>query len=116
MTAQAASAEPARVFFDWNKSEISRDGEQALASVVAGFAASPGTIMVSGYSDRSGPAAANRAASLRRAMIVADYLVQRGIPKSRMRIVGHGEGHALVPTEDGVREVQNRRVDVRLSR
>lgn len=99
------------VFFDWGKSEVSRDAAATLDALAAANGDAP--ILITGHSDRSGSAAHNRRASLERARIVADYLAGKGVPRSAMTVTGVGEDQPLIPTEDGVREVQNRRVEIR---
>jgi outer membrane protein OmpA-like peptidoglycan-associated protein len=39
-------------------------------------------------------------------------LVRNGVPPQAITIQGFGETHLLVPTGDGVREPQNRRVEI----
>jgi OmpA-OmpF porin, OOP family len=68
--------------------------------------------VIAGHADRSGPEAYNQALSERRAQSVAQALGQRGIPTSTMRVQGHGEADPRVRTADGVREPQNRRVEI----
>ena len=99
------------VFFDWGESEISRDAAATLDAFAAANGDAP--ILVTGHSDRSGPASANQRSSLERARMVADYLAGKGIPRSAMTVTGAGEEQPLIATEDGVREVQNRRVEIR---
>jgi outer membrane protein OmpA-like peptidoglycan-associated protein len=50
--------------------------------------------------------------SLRRANAVKNALVREGIPPDQIAVVGRGESQNLVPTQDGVREAQNRRVEI----
>jgi outer membrane protein OmpA-like peptidoglycan-associated protein len=52
------------------------------------------------------------ALSLRRANAVKEQLVREGIPVEQIVVVGRGETQPLVPTPDGVRESQNRRVEI----
>jgi outer membrane protein OmpA-like peptidoglycan-associated protein len=52
------------------------------------------------------------ALSLRRANAVKDSLVREGVPASAITVIGRGESNPLVPTGDGVREPQNRRVEI----
>ncbi|HET9355554.1 MAG TPA: OmpA family protein [Sphingomicrobium sp.] len=101
------------VFFDWGKSEVSRDSAATLDAFAAAHAADSRQISITGHSDRSGSSAYNRRASLERARIVADYLAGKGIARSRISVAGVGEDAPLIATEDGVREVQNRRVEIR---
>ena len=69
-------------------------------------------IGVTGHTDRAGSDAYNMALSLRRANAVKDQLVREGIPAAGITVVGRGESQPLVPTADGVREPQNRRVEI----
>src|SRR4030095_3750919 len=54
----------------------------------------------------------NMALSLRRANAVKDALVKLGVPAAAITTVGRGEAGLLVQTGDGVREPQNRRVEI----
>ena len=111
--AQEASAPPApvMVFFDWGKPDLRGDDQAALDQVATAFRSRPSAhLRIAGHTDRSGGAAANRAAGLRRARTVRAELERRGIPRNAMSVASFGEDRPLVPTEDGVREVQNRRV------
>jgi outer membrane protein OmpA-like peptidoglycan-associated protein len=106
-----APAGTVMVFFDWGKPDIRKDDQAVLDQVAVTHRARPSAhLRLAGHSDRSGSAAANRAAALKRAQIVRSELERRGIPRNAMTIASFGEDQPLVPTEDGVREVQNRRV------
>jgi hypothetical protein len=52
------------------------------------------------------------ALSLRRASAVKNALVQQGVAPGAIDTVGKGETELLVQTGDGVREPQNRRVEI----
>src|SRR5882757_568930 len=69
-------------------------------------------ITATGHTDTSGPENYNMALSLRRANAVKDALVREGVPATAIAVVGRGEQGLLVPTPDGVREPQNRRVEI----
>ena len=43
---------------------------------------------------------------------VKDALVREGVPAQAITVIGRGEQGLLVPTADGVREPQNRRVEI----
>ncbi len=110
---RGSPGEPWRIFFDWSEPEVRGDYDAALAAAAAQVKATPGAeLRLDGHSDRSGPAGANMVASLRRADAVRGRLVALGVPAAAIRIVPYGEQRPLVATEDGVREVQNRRVDI----
>ena len=110
--AQPASA-PTYVFFDWGKGELSTDATAILDGVAAHYLAAPGSMLIDGHSDRSGPAGPNLIASRKRAGIARDYLAAHGIPVSAMQVRAYGEAAPIIATQDGVREVQNRRVEIR---
>ena len=69
-------------------------------------------VTATGHTDTSGPATYNMALSLRRANSVKDQLVRDGVPAQAIVVVGAGETKPLAPTGDGVREAQNRRVEI----
>ena len=110
--AQSASA-PTYIFFDWGKGELSTDATAILDGVAERYRAAPGPMLIDGHSDRSGPAGPNLASSRKRAEIARDYLAAHGIPASAMRVRAYGTAAPIIATEDGVREVQNRRVEIR---
>ena len=101
------------VFFDWGKSEVSRDSQGTLDKVAEDYRASPAPLVITGHSDRSGPAGVNLRSSRQRAQIVADYLAEKGVSRAAITVEGRGEADPIIATEDGVREVQNRRVEIR---
>lgn len=103
--------QPAMLFFDWGQGELRRDDSETLDKVADAWRARPSAhLRLTGHTDRSGSLWANRASGLKRAAKVRDELQERGVPRNRMTIVSFGEEQPLVATEDGVREVQNRRV------
>ena len=69
-------------------------------------------IQVTGYTDRSGSPGYNQRLSERRANNVAKALAAQGVPPAQMVVSGRGENDNRVPTADGVREPQNRRVEI----
>ena len=101
------------VFFDWDKSTITSEGMAIIQQAAAAFrAGGPVTIQVTGYADRSGSPGYNQRLSERRANNVANALTQAGVPRQQMAVSGRGENDNRVPTADGVREPQNRRVEI----
>lgn len=104
------------VFFDWGKQELSVDAKATLDRLADEFQQSGATrLELQSHSDRSGPASANVRMSRKRAEMVSDYLVSRGVSRSAIRIEAMGEADPLIATQDGVREIQNRRVELKFS-
>ena len=70
-------------------------------------------ITATGHTDTSGPEAYNMALSLRRANAVKDALVRDGVPAQAITVDRpRREGPAGARPRDGVREPQNRRVEI----
>ncbi len=108
-----ASSEPVIVFFAWDRPIIDRDAAAQLDTVAAAFKRSPNArVTLVGHADRSGPDAPNLRSARKRAEAVQAYLASRGVPGAAMSVLSHGERRPLIATADGVREPQNRRVEV----
>ena len=101
------------VFFGFNQSNLS-DEELATIKQVVGAVRESGSaaVHVIGHADRAGSIAYNKALSLRRARSVRAALVSEGVAAAAISIAGRGESEPMVPTADGVREAQNRRVHI----
>src|SRR3546814_17342026 len=68
--------------------------------------------MLAGHADRSGSATYNVGLSNRRNDAVRSYLTARGISDGSIGAQGFGETRPDVATADGVRNDQNRRVEI----
>jgi OmpA-OmpF porin, OOP family len=107
-----ASARTFLVFFDWSKADLTDRARQIIGEAASARGQGVTRIEVNGFTDRSGPADYNMRLSQRRADAVAAELVRRGVPRNEIVTRGFGEENNLVPTADGVREPQNRRVEI----
>lgn len=104
---------PYIVFFDFDKSDITPEAARILDSAASAYAnCGTAKVMLAGHTDRAGTPKYNLGLAQRRADTVRGYLGGRGIPEARMTTQSFGEGSPRVPTADGVREAQNRRVEV----
>jgi outer membrane protein OmpA-like peptidoglycan-associated protein len=109
----AATAPSFMVFFDWDRSDLSAQAQQTLQQVAAAYKQrGSARVVATGHADKSGPDNYNMALSLRRANTVKNALVRDGVPAAAISVVGKGESQPLVQTADGVREPQNRRVEI----
>ena len=101
------------VFFDWDRSNLSPQAVQVIGQAAAAFKTrGSARITATGHTDTSGPENYNMALSLRRANSVKNELVRQGVPADAIAVIGKGESSPLVATGDGVREPQNRRVEI----
>jgi outer membrane protein OmpA-like peptidoglycan-associated protein len=111
--AKVCTPGPYIVFFDWNKSDITPEAASILDNAISNYADCSNTkVVIAGYTDRSGSASYNVGLSQRRADTVRSYMAGKGIPDGAMTAQGFGESNPRVPTADGVRELQNRRVEI----
>jgi OmpA-OmpF porin, OOP family len=112
----APAPAPARsylVFFDWDKASLTERARSIIKEAADNSTHVQYTrLEVNGYTDTSGTPHYNQGLSLRRARAVAGELVRDGVPKNAISIQGFGETHLLVATGPGVREPQNRRVEI----
>jgi OOP family OmpA-OmpF porin len=101
------------VFFDWDRADLTARARQIVAEAAqASTHVQTTRIEVNGYTDLSGTAAYNQRLSVRRAQTVEAELVRDGVSQGEISIHGYGESNPLVPTAKGVREPQNRRVEI----
>jgi OmpA-OmpF porin, OOP family len=101
------------VFFDWDKYNITPEGQQIIALAAQQYKAGGSVrLQVTGYTDLSGSAGYNQRLSERRANAVANALAALGVARTDMVVTGRGMNDPRVPTAPGVREPQNRRVEI----
>jgi OOP family OmpA-OmpF porin len=113
---QPDQMEPERtvLYFDFDDAGVRQSELSKVRRVVqaAGEMEGESSFSVTGHADRAGPADYNQELSLRRAQSVRDVLTSRGIPADNISIAARGESEPAVPTADGVREQDNRRVEI----
>lgn len=101
------------VFFDWDRADLTSRAREIVAEAAqASTHVQTTRIEVNGYTDLSGTPAYNQKLSVRRAETVQSELVRDGVAPGEISIHGYGENNPLVPTAQGVREPQNRRVEI----
>jgi iron complex outermembrane receptor protein len=111
--APAPVAHSYMVFFDFNKSDLTPDAVKIVGQAAANAGPAKVTkIDVTGHTDTVGSDAYNMRLSRRRAESVAAELEKDGVPASEIAIFAKGKHDLLIPTKDGVKEPQNRRVQI----
>jgi outer membrane protein OmpA-like peptidoglycan-associated protein len=105
------------VFFDFNKSTLTPEAKRIIASAAAAYKKNGyASISVTGHTDTVGSDKYNLKLSQRRAEAVETELKKLGVGMKHITETGVGKEGLLVPTADGVREAQNRRAEIVLSK
>lgn len=111
----ASETGPFFVFFGFDSSAVDGDGAEILASVADVIREDNGArVTLTGHTDKAGASDYNKRLSRRRVEAVRDALVANGVPADRITVGPDGEGEPLIDTADGVREAQNRRVEIHI--
>ncbi len=101
------------VFFDFDSDVLNPLGERVLWQILDDWSRSVSTTLsLVGHTDSSGKADYNQALSERRVERVRSTLEAGNIAGPRMSTSARGEEDLAVPTDDGVREPRNRRVEI----
>ena len=109
----AAAPAPLVVYFDLGSTAIRNEDKAVLDHASRAFnEGKPIVMILTGTADRTGDAAVNLEISQLRAAAVLKGLIARGIPADRFQVLAKGETELPVPTNPGVAEVQNRRVEI----
>lgn len=119
MQAHELSTDALFSFARHDLSDILPDGREQLTEIAGKLkAAGSASIAVHGHTDRIGSTEDNQLLSQRRAMTVRQYLVENGVPASRITAQGWGESQPVKGCEDQERTAliaclaPNRRVEI----
>ena len=103
------------VLFDIEKATIKPESEEALDAIVEIMNEYSNTIFhIEGHTDSTGADDYNMDLSKRRAAAVRDYLVEHGIPATRLTSEGYGETRPIATNQTREGREQNRRVEISL--
>ena len=109
------SARLTLVLFKFDSDKIDVQAASTLDAMARwAHAADAASISVTGHTDRAGSERYNINLSLRRALASRAALVRLGLRPETISYSGAGEMFPRVPTEDGVREALNRRVELEI--
>jgi len=101
------------VYFDFDKSNIRDDAKAILKANAAEIEETQGVITIEGHCDERGSEEYNLALGERRANAVKQYLVNLGVPESRLRTLSYGEAKPAVQGHDESAWRWNRRAAFR---
>jgi len=103
------------VYFETGNDRLTPESEARLTETLASLKSLPAPeLIITGHTDSVGSININDQISAKRAEIIRNYLIEQGIPPTRIEAIGRGKRQLLVPTADGVPEARNRRVEIRL--
>lgn len=101
------------VFFDWDQAVLTDDAKAiVMAAAQASKQVPVKLVEATGHADRSGTDRYNLGLSKRRADAVKAELIRLGLNPGDIGVQFKGEREPLVQTADGIREPQNRRVEI----
>jgi peptidoglycan-associated lipoprotein len=111
-----ARSELQTVYFEFDRWELRDEARRALQSNAQQLQASPdwGVVTVMGHCDERGSEEYNLSLGERRAEAVKRYLVDLGIPSSRVRTASFGESRPAVRGEGEATWSRNRRAELSL--
>lgn len=112
---EASPLKPRRflLYFITGTDILTRESLSQLPEIIDSIRQYPAPeVSIIGHTDRVGTEQANAALALDRAEAMRVVLVQEGLDPDLIEVDSHGETNPVVPTEDGVAEPLNRRVEV----
>ena len=110
---QAVESTSTILYFPFDSDSLGDSAQAALKQLVHDvLAAGNVSVTINGHADRAGTEAYNLDLSERRAKFVQKALAQAGVPIKYLHYFAFGESDPAVPTEDGVQEPRNRRVEI----
>lgn len=101
------------ILFGFDSAELRPDAQENLTTLAQSLDEYPQTdVMVIGHTDSQGSDAYNQGLSERRAGSAADFLMDQGIPASRITTLGKGETEPVASNDTDAGRAQNRRVEI----
>ncbi len=96
--------------------DILTSGSKLLIDKIATLLKANDTVKIeiAGHTDSDGSKERNLKLSKRRAESVKEYLITQGIAKERLKAVGYGESHPLLPNTTQENRALNRRVEFKV--
>ena len=106
------------IFYDYDKAEIRSDAATELDKLVETLNDNPKiTIELSSHTDSRGKDAYNQTLSQKRAQSAVDYIISKGVDKSRITAKGYGETQPVIKNAKTEDEFQrNRRTEFKVTK
>lgn len=106
------------IFYDYDKADIRPDAAAELDKLVSTLNDNPKiTIELSSHTDSRGKDAYNQALSQKRAQSAVDYIISKGVDKSRITAKGYGETQPVLKNAKTEEDFQrNRRTEFKVTK
>jgi len=105
----------AGILFDFNSYSLRPDAIKVLDSVYSLLRDyNYKKVIVEGHTDNIGSDSYNLRLSKNRAQAVANYLIAKGVPRARIKIIGYGKKRPKYPNDTEEHRAKNRRVEIRI--
>jgi outer membrane protein OmpA-like peptidoglycan-associated protein len=103
------------IYFDTGRTDLRPESSKVLGELVDALTkASTLKVAIIGHTDSQGEDEFNKKLSEGRAQAVVDYLVKRGIDRSRLQAEGKGEAEPVSSNETAEGRQDNRRVEIKV--
>jgi outer membrane protein OmpA-like peptidoglycan-associated protein len=100
------------ILFDTDSYVLKEDSKFVLDQFIKFLKENPTVkVTIEGHTDDLGDAAHNRELSANRAKSAMDYIVGKGVDRTRLKSVGYGEDKPKVPNSSDANRALNRRTD-----
>jgi outer membrane protein OmpA-like peptidoglycan-associated protein len=104
------------VLFRSGSSDLLPMARRRLNEVAEALKKAENPLVIEGHTDSQGPEEFNEELSYQRAESVRDYLVERGVDSSRIRVEGRGEEQPIASNRSPEGRANNRRVEIVIER
>lgn len=101
------------IYFDFDKFELSNVSINKIYNFLNENKNQINEYLIVGHTDTKGTKKYNLNLSIKRAEIVKDLLIEFGIEKSQIKILGKGEELLAIETPDNTKQPANRRVEIK---
>ena len=110
----------ADINYELNRSQLDMDNSNGLIEIITLLQNSTISVEIRSHTDAKGSATYNLELSQKRARSVYDYLISKGIDRSRLTFKGYGEMMIMNRCKDGIRcsdeeHAMNRRTDFKIT-
>lgn len=101
-----------RVFFETGSATLSPEGMASLEDLATKLGDGVAPLRIEGHTDNVGSDEVNQRLSIERALAVADFLSQHGLPRERITTEGLGPRKPIAANDVEEGRAQNRRVEI----